>query len=289
MEYARYAELTLEIRRREAAESARRAPLSREIPKLRALLLQHLDAHEAVRQPLPGGDTIKRMVSTTTKVVTADALQQALMQALQHAQAQHAQAQHAGMVKEFKTALLKQLKVTHVYADIVKSGGKQDKSRCYAGECSLDEMCTLPELGAGHPVQVTVDQLRACRAALNVEVGRTEPSTETEVSVAKLEELRKEHGELGVMVMQQLKVAGTQTLQVGQRRISLRFRQTNRKPSVSAKVCAAQLTVTLARIRQQHSGALVPELIEAALRQSLDAHVLANTITIESAGLTMHR
>jgi hypothetical protein len=278
MEFARYAELTLAIRQLDAAESARRAPLSREIPKLRALLLQHLDSHEAVRQPLVGGDRIKRMVSTTTKVVTADAVQQALRQA-QQAQQALVQPDDADMVKEFKTALLQQLQVTHVYADIVRSGGKQDKSRCYAGECGLDEMCILPELDATHPVHVTIDRLRVCQATLGQVRGRQ--SVETE--------LRKEHHELGVAIVQQLRVRGTQTLQVGERRMSLRFRQTKRKPRISAAVCAAQLTETLARIREEHSGALVPELVEAALQQSLDAHVLAKTVTVESAGLTMHR
>lgn len=263
--YARYAEMTVELRQREGERRTRRGCLNRTIHGLRAQLLQHLDAHDCVRQLLPDGRLMKRMVSTTYRSVTNDALRQALQQALQQAPGEE-----AALVRAFKTELLRQLRVTHVYADVVESGGRQDRTACYAGECGADEMSMLSPLDPGHPMCTVTQGLQAALASVVVD--------------DTLKVLQQEHRELGVMVTQQLRTEGTQVLRVGDRRGSLRFRQVHKKPKLSASLCSTQFAAALASC-----ASLDPEVVGAALFQAIGDHVRARTVVVESAGLKLHR
>lgn len=274
MNYTRFAEMTVELRRREDARRQRRGPLIRTIFELRAQLLQHLDAHDVVRQPIPGGHLIKRMVSTTYRSVTNEALNQALRHALN--QALHTD--DAALVRVFKTELLKQLKVSHVYADIVTPGGRQDKTACYVGECGTDEMKILSELDPDHPMHATA---RSLRAALEDVADKVDDDS--------IKSLQTEHRELGVVVTQELRAEGTQVLRIGDRRGSLKFRRVQKKPKLSASLCSTQLAAALSNLRSQYPGVLDLDVVVKSLMGAIDDHIRTHTVVVESAGLKMHR
>ena len=272
MDCARYAHLTLELRRRHAERQQQRAPHSRAIPELRARLLEHLESNGGVRQPLPGGAlALKRMISKTVRVVTEEHVEQALEHAL-------AAGTDAMIVDAFKQALLQQVTAWHVYADVVEVDTKRDRSKCYAGECTEDEMRSLEELDPRHPAHQGVLELMAARAALE-QLGRVDEATV---------QLQREHAELQPIVLAEL-AKGGHVVTVGQQRMSLHRRQARRKPRLSAATYAEQLGHALALVRAAGNGVLVPGLVGPALARAMDEHVQRHTTVVDTPRLVVHR